>query len=151
MRPWLLLKDSNGANGTAMDVLTYSYGTGNNQSNKLMSVADNGDKTNGFVDGNVTGDDYVYDANGNMMADKNKSISAIAYNHLNLPAQVTKTNGDYLKYTYDASGRKLEQQVFVSNILKKSTDYAGEYFYVEIPCRLTTFFREPVITSFRLI
>ena len=70
-----------------------------------MSVADNGDKTKGFVDGNATGDDYVYDTNGNMMADKNKSISAIAYNHLNLPAQVTKTNGDYLKYTYDASGR----------------------------------------------
>ncbi len=106
------------------------YGTGNSQSNKLMSVADNGDKTKGFVDGNLTGDDYVYDANGNMIADKNKSISAIAYNHLNLPAQVTKTNGDYLKYTYDASGRKLTQQVYdVSNQLKKTTDYTGEYFY----------------------
>ena len=69
-----------------MDVLAYNYGTSDSQSNKLISVADNGDKTKGFVDGNVTGDDYVYDANGNMIADKNKSISAIAYNHLNLPA-----------------------------------------------------------------
>ena len=119
-----------GANGATMDVLAYNYGNGDNRTNKLMSVADAGDKTKGFVDGNTTGDDYVYDVNGNMIVDRNKSISAIAYNYLNLPSQVTKGNGEYLKSTYDANGRKLRQQVYAaSNALKKNTDYAGEFFY----------------------
>ena len=32
--------------------------------------------------------EYFYDANGNLTADKNKGITGIAYNHLNLPRQI---------------------------------------------------------------
>jgi len=35
----------------------------------------------GFVDGNKTGDDYTYDANGSMSVDKNKDIASITYNY----------------------------------------------------------------------
>ncbi|MFM8912742.1 MAG: RHS repeat domain-containing protein, partial [Flammeovirgaceae bacterium] len=108
-----------------MDALSYTY-----LGNQLQKVADTGDKTKGFIDGANLGNDCAYDANGNMVLDNNKNISAIAYNHLNLPKQVTKTNGEYLRYSYDATGRKLNQSVYTSaNALKKSTDYAGEFFY----------------------
>jgi RHS repeat-associated protein len=75
-------------------------------------------------------DDYFYDANGNLINDKNKGITTIAYNHLNLPDKVIKSTGDYLIYTYDATGRKLVQDVYSSaNVLKKRSDYRGEWFY----------------------
>ncbi len=119
-----------GKNGADMDLLTYSYGEGETLGNQLRWVADAGDATQGFADGNLSGDDYLYDANGNMTVDKNKNITAITYNHLNLPEKVTKGTGEYIKYTYDATGKKLSQQVYASNnALKKSTDYVGEYVY----------------------
>src|SRR5579864_6605264 len=113
------------SSGAAMDNLSYTY-TGN----QLQSVSDNGDLLNGFVDGNVGTTDYTYDAAGNMTADRNKNITAITYNYLNLPQQVTKGTGENIKYTYDASGRKLKQQVYnASNALTKTTDYDGELIY----------------------
>jgi RHS repeat-associated protein len=119
-----------GVNGLSMDVLTYDYGMGASKSNRLLGVSDAGSVTQGFVDGNTVAEDYGYDNNGNMVADKNKEITAITYNHLNLPTQVTKRSGDYVKYIYDATGRKLNQQVFnVSGVLQKQSEYAGEYFY----------------------
>ncbi|MBI1767666.1 MAG: peptidoglycan DD-metalloendopeptidase family protein [Bacteroidetes bacterium] len=120
------------ANGNAnpMDVLTYDYTGQGNKGNQLKSVTDGGDLLNGFADGNVGTDDYTYDINGNMTADKNKNITAITYNHLNLPQQVTKGTGEKIMYTYDAGGRKLKQQVFnASSVVTKTTDYAGEFIY----------------------
>ncbi len=62
-----------------------------------------------------------------MTSDQNKGITAITYNHLNLPVQVNKGASDYIVYTYDAGGRKLSQQVFGST--PKITDYMGEFIY----------------------
>lgn len=120
-------KDDKGAD---MDVLTYNYGSDETLGNQLRWVSDAAPGQKGFVDGNSSGDDYLYDANGNMTVDKNKNITAITYNHLNLPEKVTKGTGEYIKYIYDAGGRKLSQQVFeANNTLKKTTDYVGEYVY----------------------
>ncbi len=119
-----------GENGSTLDVLSYTYGTGNTAGNQLQTVSDGGDIAKGFIDGNIASTDYVYDANGSMTADKNKGISSIVYNHLNLPDKVTKSTGDYVKYIYDATVRKLSKQVYKSaNSLIKKTDYAGEYIY----------------------
>lgn len=116
--------------GVDMDVLTYNYGDNETLGNQLRWVSDAAPGQKGFVDGNISGDDYLYDANGNMTVDKNKNITAITYNHLNLPEKVTKGTGEYIKYIYDASGRKLSQQVYAANNgLKKTTDYVGEYVY----------------------
>jgi RHS repeat-associated protein len=123
----------NSSSGTAMDNMTYTY-----NGNQLLSVTDTGDKTKGFIDGANTGNDYDYDANGNMKYDLNKSLGTsltdqthlISYNHLNLPAQVVKNTGEKIIYTYDASGRKLRQQVYnTTGALTKTTDYDGEYIY----------------------
>ncbi len=121
-----------------MDQLAYS----NYKGNQLYKVDDSEAKAEGFRDGANTADDYAYDANGNMTTDLNKEIAissppaggqvgAITYNHLNLPAKVSKANGDYVAYTYDATGRKLRQQVYKAGQTapQKTTDYAGEFYY----------------------
>lgn len=120
-----------GATGTNMDLLAYNYGTVGNVAygNQLLRVGDTGDKTTGFVDGANTGNDYTYDANGNMITDQNKGITgAIAYNFLNLPELVTRGTSNTLRYIYDATGRKLAQ-VATYNSAQKQTEYMGEYQY----------------------
>src|SRR5690606_2042145 len=87
--------------GSEMDVLDYRYGEGTDRhSNRLLSVTDAADDAEGFVDGTNGDDDYDYDydANGNMILDKNKGITSIEYNHLNLPAKVIKGTEGYIKY-----------------------------------------------------
>ncbi len=69
-----------------------------------------------------------------MITDHNKDIATITYNHLNLPAQVTKTDGQYIQYIYDAAGIKLAQEVYnASAVLQKRTDYVGEFIYETTP------------------
>jgi len=58
-----------------------------------------------------TGVEYTYNANGAMIKDLNKGISAIAYNSLNLPRIVDIKNKNAEgrnEYTYSASGQKLK-------------------------------------------
>jgi RHS repeat-associated protein len=118
-----------------MDNLIYDYGTGINRSNKLLSVTDAGDFYKGFSDGENSGNDYTYDANGNMTRDLNKGIGSsvndpiniINYNVLNLPETIRIKN-KVLRYIYDASGRKLAQVALYDYVIKQ-TDYAGEFVY----------------------
>ncbi len=107
-----------------IDNLEYGYAT---NSNKLLNVSDNSNNTSGFKDGNTTGDDYVYDANGNMTVDKNKNITAITYNHLNLPTKIIFPTGNIV-YFYTASGQKV-QKVVTENTTVTTTDYLGGYQY----------------------
>ena len=113
--------------GGLMDKLSYNYDAGN----KLKSVADAiiGTLGNeGFKDGNTSGDDYIYDENGNMLKDLNKGISTnMVYNHLNLPTQVTLTGGD-IQYVYDATGKKLKK-IITEGSSVKTIEYAGKYIY----------------------
>ncbi len=114
-----------GKEGADMDDLSYHY-----DGNRLMHVTDATNAEEGFKDGNTVGDDYIYDANGNMIADKNKNIANIQYNHLNLPSIVTKTTGEHINYIYNAGGIKVSQEVYdASDVLQKKTDYVGEFFY----------------------
>jgi RHS repeat-associated protein len=110
------------ANATSfglMDNLEYAY---INNGNQLQKVFDSANKDYGFRDvSNIT--DYIYDANGNMIIDKNKGISNITYNHLNLPTQVT-IGSKNIDYTYDAAGMKLSKTV--NGV---TTQYAGNYIY----------------------
>lgn len=105
-----------------MDMLSYTYLNGGN-SNKLAMVSDAGEVNLGFIDGNIMGDDYEYDENGNMTADKNKGIT-IEYNLLNLPSRISK-GADYIEYTYDATGIKLSKKVYKSGVIT-IIDYCGE-------------------------
>ncbi|WP_281323314.1 RHS repeat domain-containing protein [Flavobacterium aestivum] len=115
-----------------IDDLTYDYSNAN--SNQLTKVTDSpaGNDSQGFIDGNKTGDDYSYDANGNMITDKNKNITAIVYNHLNLPAKITFGSGNFIAYIYDATGIKVKKTVTVlSPASTIVTDYLGGGFQYE--------------------
>jgi RHS repeat-associated protein len=109
----------------AMDNLTYFY-TGNRLTKVDDAIAANANE-GGFRNGTNTGDDYAFDWNGNTNRDGNKGVTAITYNHLNLPIQVNKSASDYVVYRYDATGKKVSQQIFGS--LAKVTDYIGEFVY----------------------
>lgn len=58
-----------------------------------------------------------------------KGQTIITYNFLNLPELVTRPGDKQLQYIYDASGRKLRQEVSKNSVMEKTTDYAGEYIY----------------------
>ncbi|MBQ4819031.1 DUF6443 domain-containing protein [Aquimarina sp. MMG016] len=114
-----------------MDNLVYDYGT----SNKLQKVTDSGNDNYGFIDCVNTNNDFVYDQNGNMTIDRNKGITGISYNHLNLPTQVTVNNllpsntaNGNISYIYDATGAKLKKIATEGSSLT-TTEYAGNYIY----------------------
>ncbi|MEX0273783.1 MAG: RHS repeat domain-containing protein [Flavobacteriaceae bacterium] len=110
-----------------MDKLVYGYF---DNSNRLKSVTDSGNISYGFKDGNTVGNDYSYDANGNMLSDANKKITGIGYNHLNLPEKVTVTGAKAgtLDYVYDAVGTKLQRKKTKDGVTE-TTDYANGYIY----------------------
>jgi RHS repeat-associated protein len=121
----------NTSNYGIIDNLVYSYDTGN----KLLKVEDNANNAQGFNNGNSgTNIDYSYDANGNMVTDANKGVTAISYNYLNLPVQITMQDGN-INYTYDAAGVK--QRKVVKGI---TTDYAAGFQYEN---NVMQFFSQP--------
>ncbi len=110
-----------------MDILSYTYDNGN----KLLRVGDTGNDNYGFKDGVNTNDDFVYDDNGNMTIDRNKGITGITYNHLNLPTTVSISNSQgtgTISYIYDATGAKLKKIVTEGSSLI-NTEYTGNYVY----------------------
>lgn len=72
--------------------------------------------------------DYTYDGNGNMIADNNKSISSITYNHLNLPSLITVAGKGSIAYTYDAGGNKLKK-VTTEGTKITTTTYLSGFVY----------------------
>jgi len=109
------------------DNLVYVY-EANGLSNKLKKVTDNTSLDRGFKDGNTSGNDYLYDANGNLTKDKNKGITNIKYNHINLPTLIRFGTTGKIQYFYDASGIKLKKKVTEGSAVT-TTDYAGNYVY----------------------
>lgn len=111
-----------------IDELTYSYVDEN--SNRLAKVTDGagGNDHKGFIDGNKTGDDYTYDDNGNMIADKNKNITKIEYNHLNLPKKITFGTTGTIEYIYNSAGQKLEK-IVTEGPTTTNTNYLGGFQY----------------------
>ncbi len=107
------------------DDLSFSY-----DGNQLVAVSDVSEeepvnKTGmQFADGADEEEEYEYDANGNMVSDKNKGIGKIVYNTLNLPETVAFSDNDDIfnyqfwlspiahintvNFTYAADGTKLK-------------------------------------------
>jgi RHS repeat-associated protein len=113
-----------------MDMLNYTY-----NGNQLQKVVDTGHSTEGFNDQLTIGstqNDYTYDVNGNMTTDRNKNITSISYNHLNLPTQINfGTGANKITYTYSATGQKQSKSV-TNNGVTTYTQYAGAYTYEKI-------------------
>ncbi len=110
-----------------MDILAYTYDSGN----KLLKVVDTANDAFGFKDDTNINDDFEYDDNGNMVIDRNKGITGMTYNHLNLPTTVSISNSEgtgTISYIYDATGAKLKKIVTEGSSLTE-TVYAGNYMY----------------------
>jgi RHS repeat-associated protein len=122
--------------------------------NQLQKTEDNTDNQslvlakNDFKDDdNARTEEYLYDKNGNRIADANKGIALIKYNLLNLPEKIYFMNGNKIEYMYDAMGVKHKAKYTtalnslqiplgqsmenpLSNVLKKdSVEYFGDYVY----------------------
>ena len=65
-----------------------------------------------------------------MTSDTNKGITAISYNHLNLPVEITFGTSAKIGYLYNAAGQKVQKHVisFVS-YLNTATDYLQGFQY----------------------
>ncbi len=126
----------------AIDNLNYNYNS--NSPNQLMSVTDaisTNDSKLGFSDGNIVGDDFAYDANGNMISDLNKKVtisatnkpvlSNIKYNHLNLPTEIFFATTKKVNYIYNALGVKLQKQVTLGTTNIETTDYLDGFQYLK--------------------
>ena len=109
-----------------IDNLTYTYANGD-ASNKLLNVEDSSGSPEGFKNGATLATEYTYDGNGNLKEDKNKGITNIIYNHLNLPSQITFATGK-IEYFYDANGTKQKKKVTDGTVIT-TTDYAGKSIY----------------------
>jgi RHS repeat-associated protein len=110
-----------------IDNLSYTYAT---DSNKLLKVTeDTPTSTSGFKDGTNTDDDYDYDDYGNMEIDKNKGITNIKYNHLNLPTIITFGTIGSIEYIYNADGIKLEKKV-TQGTTANTTKYITGFQYL---------------------
>ena len=81
--------------------------------------------------GTRLGQEYLYDATGNLTQDRNKGITGITYNHLNLPRQIHFGIGaDSLVFRYTAAGQKVAKLVYqTGKLLPQRTDYLGPYQY----------------------
>ncbi len=102
--------------------------------NKVLHITDwvNANIPVGFTDHESYFDDYQYDQNGNMTFDYNKGITAITYNHLNLPTLVTMGTKGTIAYTYDATGNKLQKTVTDQTVSPNKISnffYAGSFVY----------------------
>ncbi|GAB3023025.1 hypothetical protein GCM10027051_29740 [Niabella terrae] len=97
---------------TTIDQLGYTYNTGSNRLLKVIDAQTTDYQLGDFNNGSSgSGNDYDYDANGNLVKDGNKGISTISYNILNLPEQITVTGKGTIVYGYDAAGAKLSKTV----------------------------------------
>src|SRR5690606_22410893 len=82
----------------------------------------------GFKEGVYTGDAFIYDNYGNLTQDKNKGITAITYNHLNLPKKIEFGSTDGITYLYNANGQKLKKTV-VNSPNVSTVNYQGVFHY----------------------
>ncbi|MCW3110038.1 MAG: cell well associated RhsD protein, partial [Segetibacter sp.] len=138
---------STGITSPVIDNLAYTYSGTSQVSNKLLAVNDNSanstidNKLGDFLDKNTGLNDYSYDVNGNLTSDKNRKITTVIYNHLNLPWQISLNKDDNaskgtITYIYDATGNKLEKRtnelasVSNNNTAKQTyTTYVGGSVY----------------------
>lgn len=112
-----------------VDDLFYSYLPNSNRLAKVKDQSGSVDtKLGDFKDGTNNDNDYSYDDNGSMITDKNKNISIISYNQLNLPETIHVTGKGTIEYVYDASGNKLQKKVTEGTTVT-FTDYASGFVY----------------------
>jgi RHS repeat-associated protein len=115
--------------GTLIDNLTYSYP---GSSNRLSSVADAINTTSETWD--AEDGSFTYDANGNMKtAPAPYSVTAVTYDHQNLPLSLT-SSGTTTTYRYNEAGQRITKRVGTAN---------PEHYILDGATTLAVFTRDP--------
>ena len=103
--------------GSPMDSLTYSNYTG---TNRLQRISDPYGSNSSFQDlGPQPGNNYKYDAIGNLTGDSAETISGIKWNVYGKIKEITKTDAgsQYLsrktRYEYDAQGNRISSALYI--------------------------------------
>jgi RHS repeat-associated protein len=112
-----------------IDDLYYTYDS--NNPNRLKKVYDDSAVSSGFKDGVDLEEEYTYDDYGNMTMDKNKGITNIYYNHLNLPRRITFGANEQIEYIYTGTGRKVKKSVNYTGQLLSTVEYEDGYQYIK--------------------
>ncbi len=113
-----------------IDDLHFSYQQNGNQ---LLSIIDQGEdadlySTIEYHNAETQADTMMYyDANGNLIRDLNRGITAIRYNILNLPDTILFTNGNRIVNLYDAAGRKYKSIVYTIPATAVTSSYDMEH------------------------
>ncbi|GAA4379797.1 hypothetical protein GCM10023186_17580 [Hymenobacter koreensis] len=86
--------------------------------------------------------EYTYDLNGNLKTDRNKGITNITYNYLNLPELITFAGSKSLRFVYTATGEKLSkiatEPAGKGQTASTRTDYVGGFVYQTTGSALTS-------------
>ena len=94
----------------------------NYDGNQLINIDDNQSGSHDYAtkqyhDNNSSSeDDFAYDANGNMVYDRDRGIAAIRYNLLNLPDIIQFANGNQIVHRYDAAGNRLATDYYTRKV-----------------------------------
>ena len=106
-----------------IDQLGYTYLPNSNKLQQVVDTANDNTSTLGdfkYDPNTKTTTDYTYDANGNLTSDKNKGITNISYNYLNLPQTITIPGKGTIDFAYDANGVQLQKKT-VDLVANKQT------------------------------
>ena len=95
-----------------MDNLTLSYD--GYQLTGVTEAATDYDVAGSFEYKKTNGSQYLYNANGSLVADKSRGIAYIAYDVNNNPSRIYFTNGNVTTYVYSATGEKLSVKYYVA-------------------------------------
>lgn len=114
-----------------MDILSYTYYPSSNQLQRVEDAVSSSTTFNlpDFKNGATLDQEYTYDSSGNMIADANKKITSIAYNHLNKPITIAVQGQGSIEYIYDALGNRLQKRLTDSNNHETVYDYIGNFVY----------------------
>ncbi|MGN6419956.1 MAG: DUF6443 domain-containing protein [Pseudobacter sp.] len=115
------------AGNKTIDSLSYIYQPGTNRVQSIRDAnKDTSCKLGDLHPLSSLHSQYSYDASGNMIADLNKGIGRISYNHLKLPEKVELPGKGNIQYSWSANGEKLKKIVTDSiRRLVHTTVYPG--------------------------
>ena len=63
----------------------------------------------------ANGSQYLYDANGSLIADKSRGIACVTHDNYNNPRRIYFTDGSQTRYKYSATGEKLLVEHYVAS------------------------------------
>jgi RHS repeat-associated protein len=101
-----------------------AYFYSNPLSSKISSILDYTGSQLGYKANSGT---YAYDANGNTTYDPANKLTTL-YNYLNLPSKFTKDDGSKQELVYDASGKKWQENEYLTDgSLLSKRSYLGSF------------------------